>query len=346
MTSLYPDAWQIKPMKYSKTPADHDKLMRELESGKYIAQPKMDGYHYILEKTDSGNIYFFSRAVSKKTGELTEKIDHVPHIKNWAKQLPNGTILCGEIYKPGGTSKDVTRIMGALTDKAIERQSKEGLLHYYIFDMIRFNGEDMRQMGFEKRYSDLCSKIDISLNNPDYIEVAPSLTGFGMYDNIMRIIDEGGEGAVVKAKDGIYKQDSRPKYNFKVKKHKDNLDFIVMGFVDPNKEYNGKELSTWKYYKDGIPVTKPYYYGWKVGFILGAYNDNNQLREIGHVTSGITDEMCADMAACPEKYLGNVVEIEVMSLDKERLTFRHPLYVRAHFDKPAKDCRISEIFES
>ncbi len=58
------------------------------------------------------------------TKELTEKLDHVPHLAEWAKQLPNGTILCGEIYYPNGTSKDVTKVMGALADKAIARQKK------------------------------------------------------------------------------------------------------------------------------------------------------------------------------------------------------------------------------
>lgn len=118
--SLYPGSLQIPAMLYSKAP-EGDKLLRELESKKYIGQEKIDGAFYQLEKTDDGRVYLFSRAVSKKTGELSEKIANVPHIKEWAEQLPNGTTLIGEIYVPGGKSNDTTKIMGALPEKAIER---------------------------------------------------------------------------------------------------------------------------------------------------------------------------------------------------------------------------------
>ena len=67
--SLYPGSLQIPAMLYSKAP-EGDKLLRELESKKYIGQEKIDGAFYQLEKTDDGRIYLFSRAISKKTGEL------------------------------------------------------------------------------------------------------------------------------------------------------------------------------------------------------------------------------------------------------------------------------------
>ena len=157
--SLYPGSLQIPAMLYSKAP-EGDKLLRELESKKYIGQEKIDGAFYQLEKTDDGRVYLFSRAISKKTGELSEKIANVPHIKEWAEQLPNGTTLIGEIYVPGGKSNDTTKIMGALPEKAIERQ-KDNPIHYYVHDMIRYNGKSLIDTDFEHRYSDLCEHIDI-----------------------------------------------------------------------------------------------------------------------------------------------------------------------------------------
>ena len=132
---------QIPPMLINKEPIEKD-VNLALSSGNYVGQEKLDGYFYMMEKTDDGNIYLFSRSKSKKTGELTEKIDNVPHIKSWAEDnVPDGTILIGEIYVPGGKSKDCTRIMGCLPKNAIARQENEGFIHYYIHDCLRFDGK-------------------------------------------------------------------------------------------------------------------------------------------------------------------------------------------------------------
>lgn len=344
MSELYPGSYQILAMKYGKAP-EGEKLMQELASGKYIAQPKKDGYFYQLEKTDDGKIYFFSRSKSRVTKELTEKIDHVPHLEEWAKQLPNGTILCGEIYYPNGTSKDVTKVMGALTDKALARQKEKGLLHYYIFDIIRYNKEWLTSLPFEKRYSILCKKIDIECNNPDWLEIAKSKTGFDMYETIQQWIADGEEGAVVKDKSGEYQPNKRPTYNFKIKKTTDTLDFVIIAPLDPEYFYKGKEPETWPYKNDkGELITKAAYYNWYNGLSVGAYDDNGEIQYIGRVSSGLSDDMCKYITEHKNEIVGQVCEIQAMSLDKDALTFRHPFFVGLRPDKPKEDCKISEIF--
>lgn len=345
MSTLYPGSYQIPAMKYGKAP-EHDKLLQELASKKYIAQPKVDGAYYQIEKTADGKLYLFGRSKSKKTGELSEKIGHVPHIAEQFENLPNGTVICGEIFYPGGTSKNVTSIMGALEDKAIERQKGEyGLIHYYMFDMIKYAGKNMLDMPFEKRYSNLCEYVDIDMPHDNYIEVASSFTGYGMWDNIQHIILDGGEGAVIKSKDGIYQPGKRPRANFKVKQAVDNVDFVIMDILDPEYYYTGKEADTWQYKnEDGELITKASFYHWAGAIRVGAYDDNHNLVAIGRVASGLTDEMKADMAKRPQDYIGQVVEIECMSLDSKELSFRHPFFKRMRPDKPAEDCLISEIF--
>lgn len=338
---LYPGSLQIPAMLYSKAP-DGEKLLRELGSKKYIGQEKIDGSFYQLEKTDDGHIYLFSRAISKKTGELSEKIANVPHIKEWAEQLPNGTILIGEIYVPGGKSNDTTKIMGALPEKAIERQ-KDNPIHYYVHDMIRYNGKSLIDTDFEHRYSDLCEHIDIECDNPDWLRVASSFTGYDMYKTIQRYLDGGSEGCVIKLKSGLYLPGKRPVWNFKVKEQVDSLDFVILDLLDPEKEYTGKELDTWKYYKDDVPVTKDYYMGWKNALSVGAYKDG-KLVYVGRVASGLTDEMKAHMTKEPDLYIGSVCEIQAMSIDKERKTFRHPRLISMRFDKNPNECQLDEIF--
>lgn len=338
---LYPGSLQVPAMLYSKAPGG-EKLLRELGSKKYIGQEKIDGSFYQLEKTDDGHVYLFSRAISKKTGELSEKIANVPHIKEWAEQLPNGTTLIGEIYVPGGKSNDTTKIMGALPEKAIERQ-KDNPIHYYVHDMIRYNGKSLINTDFEHRYSDLCEHIDIECDNPDWLRVASSFTGYDMYKTIQRYLDNGSEGCVIKLKSGLYLPGKRPVWNFKVKEQIDSLDFVILDLLDPEKEYTGKELDTWKYYKDNIPVTKDYYMGWKNALSVGAYK-NGELVYVGRVASGLTDEMKTHMTKEPELYIGSVCEIQAMSIDKERKTFRHPRLISMRFDKNPNECQLDEIF--
>ncbi len=358
---LYPGSLQVPAMLYSKAP-DGEKLLRELGSKKYIGQEKIDGAFYQLEKTDDGHIYLFSRAISKKTGELSEKIANVPHIKEWAEQLPNGTTLIGEIYVPGGKSNDTTKIMGALPEKAIERQ-KDNPIHYYVHDMIRYNGKSLIDTDFEHRYSDLCEHIDIECDNPDWLRVASSFTGYDMYKTIQRYLDNGSEGCVIKLKSGLYLPGKRPVWNFKVKEQVDSLDFVILDLLDPEKEYTGKEIKTWKYYESSLgykeiiepgsggwttselktPVTKDYYMGWKNALSVGAYKDG-KLVYVGRVASGLTDEMKAHMTKEPDLYIGSVCEIQAMSIDKERKTFRHPAFLRMRFDKNPEECQLDEIF--
>lgn len=346
MGELYPGSYQVEAMKYGRAPSGQ-KLIDELASGKYIAQVKKDGANYTLEKTANGHVYLFGRTRSKRTGELTEKSANVPHIISWAMEtLPCGTIICGEVYKPGGTSKDVTKAMGALPDKAIALQGGDyGKLHYYCFDMIAYDGKDMIDMPFEKRYSELCLHVDIEMYHPDYIEVAPSKTGYDTYKTVMGWIEGGEEGAVVKAKDGAYQPSKRPTYNFKVKQSVDSVDFVITEVLPPEREYKGKELDSWKYKdKDGNLVTKAWHNGWAGAVRVGAYDVDGNLVDVGRVSSGIPDWMLEHMAKEPEAYVGSVAEIGCMSLDAERRTFRHPYLIQVRRDKPAEDCKLEEIF--
>lgn len=341
MSELYPGSLQIPAMLYSKAPA-YEKMLELFSSKQYIGEEKKDGAWYSLEKTDEGKVYLFSRSISKKTGELSEKIANVPHIEEWADQIPNGTILIGEIYVPGGKSNDVTKIMGALPQKAVERQ-KDNPINFYLHDMIRYNGISLLEEGYERRYSNLCEYIDIMCKNPKWLQVANSFTGADMEHTVRRYLAEGAEGCVIKLKSGLYVPGKRPTYNFKIKEQVDNLDFVIIDLLDPVKEYTGKELDTWKYFKDGEPVTKDYYYGRKNGLSVGCY-DNGHLISTGRVSSGLTDTMKEDMTAHPENYIGGVCEIQAMSVDKENLSFRHPRLIRMRPDKNPQECTVEYIF--
>jgi ATP-dependent DNA ligase len=310
-------------------------------SGDWVAQEKIDGAWYMLEKIDDEHIYLFGRTKSKKTGELTEKSENVPHIIKWAKQLPDETVLIGEIFVPGGKSNDVTKIMGCTAANAIKRQTQTdefgGLIHYYVFDCIRYDGIDLTSIGFIDRWN--------YLKNFEYSpQVHLSIIYDSDFESILsNIFIMGGEGMVFKRKDSVYEPDKRPMTCFKMKEHVDSVDLICMELLDPIKEYTGKELETWQYWIDGEPVTKHYYYGWKNAMRLGAYKDG-KIIEVGRVASGLSDDIRADMAKNPEKYLNQVVQVSCMSLNKKDKTIRHPVFETMRYDKDINDCKLDEIF--
>ena len=211
----------------------------------------------------------------------------------------------------------------------------------------------------------------------EYIEMATTYTlgeniniGIGcksFQEKLSEIFATGGEGAVFKRLDSIYEPDKRPMTCFKMKEHVDSVDLVVMELLDPVREYTGKEIETWPYWEIweevaedkwqwvkanychgkpdnwAVPVTKPYFYDWYNAIRLGAYKDG-KLVEVGRVASGLTDEMREDMAEHQENYLGKVVQISCMSLNKKDHTIRHPVFECMRPDKDENDCLLDEIF--
>ena len=357
-----PEAQCIQAMKIWKLPDGKENMFPQIcNSGDYFAELKKDGYWYQFEKTEHHS-YLFSRNISANTGILTEKLNNVPHIAESLDCLPSGTILIGEIYYPGKTSKDVTKIMGCLAPEAIIRQQSSGLIHYYLHDVIRYNGVDLQDKGAWTRYQVLKAIWDkFNLSQYHFLELAEAQTS-NIQEFTASALNKGEEGVVLKKKDAIYVPDKRPAWSSVKIKKMDFIDCICIGFEDATKQYSGKELNTWEYWVDlsGNPyhgrylddngyatiktpmfaVTKPYFYGWKTAIGIGAYDDEGNLKEIGTVSSGLTDEMRAHL----DDYVGKVVALQCMSIDRKEKTLRHPIVKAWRDDKNAAECKLSEVF--
>lgn len=376
---LYPDAVMYEAQLINK---GTDILLKSAcESGNYFGQIKKDGFWYQYEKHNNDHNYLFSRSTSRVTGLQSEKGANVPHIMDALSCLPNDTILIGEVYYPGGSSKDTTTIMGCLPAKAIERQNGSyGLIHYYIHDILMYNGINFvsAKTGSWDRYC-ILQKIweKHNLQQYDFLELAEVWTE-DLYSKIGDSLNAGEEGMVIKKKDAAYEPGKRPTSNLKAKKV-DFIDAFVIGFEEPTKEYYGKELDNWGYnikinkcintttneesftesrlqgtYNDLcdlygkdkiIAVTKPYYYQWvNARIVIGAYDENGEIKKIGVIHSGISDEMKDNMTRYPKQYLHRVCKIQCMELDNKEHTIRHGFFKGWHDDKDASKCTLSDIF--
>ena len=368
ISELYPEAedMMLPAMLIWKLPAGkEDKLSEVCENGEYFLEEKIDGAFYQFVKTQNYS-YLFGRTVSRKTGLLTEKGANVPHIMDALSSIPADTVIVGEIYVPGGTSKDVVSIMGCLSEKAIARQ-KNNPIHFYLHDITFYNGEDVTALGAEDRY-DLLHKLwdECGLAQYGFLRLAEKVTE-NLEQTISDILARGGEGAVLKKKDAPYTPDKRPAWSTVKIKQMDSIDLVCMGFCPPTKEYTGKEIETWpywvkttddpefgeveelsmscKYGEEGWqPVTKYYAFNQYSAIKIGAYDNNGTLVELGTVSSGLTDEMKQSMSENPVFYLGMVVSLDCMSIDKGSKTLRHPVFKAWRGDKNPEDCKIGEVF--
>lgn len=353
---------KLEPMKYWSLPKGTNyetKFKSELAKGNYIATMKRDGQLYRFSKSSENSI-LQSRTVSKKTGELVEKQDNVPQIMEQLNKLPVDTMIMGEICYPlnsGKVSSDVTKIMGCLAQKAIERQKKDKL-HYFIFDVLMYDGYEYYNLPYEQRIAKI-EEINNQFHFPEFIEFAdPTFTD--IEEHILNWLSLGEEGGVLMHKDKPYVFDKRPAWTaIKIKQSlEEDLDLVIMNYSEPTKEYTGKypishryweniktgELVEGNYYTNGgyIAVSSNYFNGLIGGLVLGAYY-NNQLIEVAKVAN-LTDEMRQKITANPNDYLNTVVKVSAMSIDQDKRSLRHPKLIEFRNDKNSKDCLYNEIF--
>jgi ATP-dependent DNA ligase len=329
----------MEPMKYYEADASHNKAKEMINNkdDKFIAMEKRDG-EWCRAIIHEDGVLLQSRSVSKVTGTYGDKTELVPHIVQELKNsYPSGTVLLGELafIDYNTTSKDVGTILRCKAPKAIERQ-KENPLFFFPFDMLAYNYNDYVDMDFEERYFRLEETI-----NPDrkYIH---KIKDADCHQNFMDFADfiwwAGGEGIVIMRKDAPYQPGKRTSWmSLKVKKKLGDLDAQVIGFIEPNKAYEGTELENWKYFIDEngnpadltkmidygtlTPVTKPYYYGWKNGVIVN-YNG----KEI-RVTSGLTDRDREWLASDEADYMlsrGELIAI-ITGMEMTEDSIRHPI---------------------
>ena len=371
---LYPEVEEmlIPPMLIHK---GTDSQLKNCDNGEWFAQLKKDGILAIFYKTEHYS-YLFTRTISKKTGLPVEKSANVPHIIEAFHDIPPNTIIIGELYYPGKTSKDCTSILGCLPEKAFNRQFKEGYgpIHYYVYDVLGYNGTSLLKYDNWTRYQVLCkiyekfqlfnqytkNKNNIKLISfPSYIELAAA-TEEGIYQSIGKALAAGEEGMVVKKKTALYEPGKRPMTMLKAKQI-DNVDVVIIGFKDPVIEYTGKEIENWQYWVNGydgshlpvglhygediaVAVTKHHYYGWKNAIEIGAYDEQGNIKSIGTIASGLTDFIREDMSLHPENYLNKVCEIQCMMKDNTEHTLRHGFFLQIRYDKNPEDCKLSDIF--
>ena len=355
---------ELEVQKYWTPPASwaperkKDEVYNAIFSGDYIGSRKMDGAFYKFIKDEDGDMELIGRSKSVK-GDYLNKIEWVLQLQNFFDALPNGTCLLGEIYFPDQEgSNHVTTIMGCLKDKALMRQ-KEHKLHYYVFDVLAFDGKSLHTKPIEERVSVL-NKMSGLYTFP-CIEFARYYEGKELWDHLQAILASGGEGIVITKKRTCYQPGKRPaRQTFKVKKElQETIDVVVIGANKPTRIYTGKDIENWKLwenvrtgekmegalymdYSNGAPiepVTKTYWNGWAGSLNIGIRKDSKVV-PIGSL-SGLTEEVLSNW----RDYVGKIAEITGMQImDTDNQGIRHPKFLKWRDDLTVEDTDWYRIF--
>lgn len=347
------------------------KLEECADSGNYLWSEKFDGNFSRAVITDE-RAALQTRGISKVTNTYSELQEKVFFWDNVVSAFNRGTtVILGEIYLPGGVDKDVGSICRCLVNKARERQ-KEIKLEWRIFDILALDGRDMVNDPIEERVKyipEVVSRInDPLVKGVEYHEMTSNF-----FDEIGKIFEKGGEGAVCYKKGVPYTPGKRSSAwtTIKVKQEiSSDIDALILSTVECEKSYNGKELGSWLYWRnvrtgDKIygeyfgeyqlggpyePISKNFYYNWPGAILVGVYDSNGNLVPLCKV-AGLTDEFKTELRdnfnewyLCPVAISGMMVSTANANSEGIGTSIRHPILRSIRKDDiDPHDCTLAKI---
>ena len=344
---------------------------KELDTDDKQEEAFNNSNNYVEEKFDGTRalVYFFedyarvfSRRISKKTGFYVENTDSVPHIRDIETTLCD-TILDGEMFIPSQGFQVSSAVMNCKYDKAIERQEELGFQVFHAFDILFYKGIDLRDKPLRLRKVYL--RLAIAEINSPYIVCVDYFTCKGVESKqyYLDIVSRGGEGVIIKPKDGLYLHKRGWEYS-KIKSFL-TREMILLGFTEPTREYTGKAPKDWEYYEDDTPVTRHYYFNQVGNMKLGVLLSDSELESIpknkrGEVLKPSNCDLCIDdedwnvMIVCEcggysdeereyftehqDELLGSTVEVKANGVMKDSGRLRHPRFLRMRDDKAPESC--------
>ena len=241
-------------------------------------------------------------------------VSHMHTVPHFQQDIPElyGTILdCEGMSRAGKGSKYAKSIFGSGTEHALEYQRRYGLGTLTIFDILRFEGQDVTGYRLKDRRLLLMDVYRSLIKNwSEDIRLNVFLESFietNKRSYFEMVVKEGGEGVMIKDLTALYIPGASDAW-IKIKKVV-TMDYIITGFTPGN----GK-------YADAIGAV-----------IYGKKNADGVIVPIGK-SSGMTDVVRYHMAQYPEMYIGKLAEFGGKDINPETGTLIHPTFVRLRDD--------------
>lgn len=313
----------------------------------YATHPEADMREFA--GTEETRFRATTRVVGKNTGRLSVNSEAVAHLAHLPVPRNGVTVLDVELMHGEGF-QTLRSIMGSLPERAIALQAEKGPVFAIIFDLLWFDGEDLRHLPFRER-RDVLTEWFVEDVEETGCPVLLSPLAWEEADKrllLQHVLQNGGEGAMVKHADAPYtdttKAGSRSSDVLKIKPFSED-DVVIYGFEMGKGEYNQHKFGAIKFAQlvraqditeemkpnylnlDAIPggrerITCPFPY---VPIHMGT-------------CSGITDAQEAEFRADPESFIGRVMEVRFQQRWPETGLMRHPNFVRLRDDKTPAEC--------
>lgn len=275
-----------------------------------VMEVKYDG-HRIYAYRDIDRVRIFARSGHEKSGLLRT-------IERIIKRMPVGTWLDGEAcsFKLDGTNE--WGIAQSVLGSDHHRPELESQITYVVFDMLAYDGRDMRSLPMKDRRAILDSSFEAAgiFDSAAIMRSPQFTTSTEAYDEL---VANGFEGAIVKDPTAAYASGKRGYGWFKMKAT-ETADVVVMGTKDGKGKFTGQ-----------------------IGaLVFGQYDDTGNLVEQGSC-SGMDDAQRAKFTRELEAgtLLGTVIEIAHMGAMPTG-GLRHPQFKRVRTDKDARTVTISD----
>jgi bifunctional non-homologous end joining protein LigD len=281
----------------------------KLNLADYIMEPKIDGWRIQMRVTPTGTTTW-TRTGHDATGKLFLPETELVGI---ADSVGTEFWLDGEaVYVDENGEPDfnfTARVLGSGLDVAIMKQDEgKKYLSYYVFDLLSFDGHDIRQLPLDERTSTLFDFM--SPYAPSHVRPVLATAVEDSYH--ANNIEQFKEGSVLKLRDAPY-MGKRSKAWLKWKVNPDE-DVVVMGFVEGKGKYEGT-----------------------LGAIeFGQYVPPCTLQARGFC-AGMTDDMRNRIWQNKYTYLHKVMRIQHFGVLANG-GFRHPQFKGMRSDKRPEEC--------
>lgn len=233
-------------------------LVDKIPTGEgWIHEVKFDGYRALTKIQDS-KVRIFTRNKNDWTDrfqKIADEFKNFPVRQAW---------LDGEVVKllPSGLS----------SFQALQNSLKEGAdqdLHYFVFDLLYWDGRDTSALPLEERRDLLESLLEKITGKNRRIRFSDALEGQAgdIFDTACRL---GLEGVVSKRADLPY-ESGRSRHWLKVKCHEEQ-EFVIVGYTEPGGSRKG--------------------FG---ALLLGLYEKEKKLRYAGMVGTGFTQKSIQEL---------------------------------------------------
>jgi bifunctional non-homologous end joining protein LigD len=230
-----------------------------IDNPSWIYEMKLDGYRMLCSVRD-GNVELVSRNGNHYSNQFMALLDDL-------RKIEENIVLDGEVVVENSDGISDFQLLQNYV------KTRKGILKYYVFDILYFDGHNIMRFSLGKRKELLAALF----NKYDFINIAALeyQTGNGPA-LFQRLSAAGYEGIIAKDPESSYLQGKRGDSWLKVKSAM-SQEAVICGFTEPqgSRKYFGS-------------------------LILGIYNDND-LIYIGNCGTGFTDATLKELYGKFEK---------------------------------------------